>query len=334
MVEEKLPMKEIQSSDEIPTFSNEEEEVRFWDTHTLGDDLIALMGSLPEEILPIDPSRISRRVGRKHSLEKATNPTQLSTGQRVSLSVGDKLVDLLVISPDGLGPGQPKLGISLGTLSTLLGIPSSTIHATLERDSTLLSPSSSEFTLVKSIDKSGRKSTFIELSDFSSLVLQLVTTSRLKSPQMKAIGSFIHHFSALGFYADAYVSLKGSFSNKDRRSTAKLIGFKAAKWLEESSGYEPTAIHELYINLLSSEDENSLSSYWNNYIYKGLLGLNSGSSKYIDDSKVKEAIQFCEGLVVALFSGDLEEAHDRAIDVARSEFLCREVDITPSPVKS
>jgi len=37
---------------------------------------------------------------------------------------------------------------------------------------------------------------------------------------------------------------------------------------------------------------------------------------------------------VALFSGDLEEAHDRAIDVARSEFLCRQVDITPSPVKS
>ncbi len=58
-----VPQKrEIQSFGEIPSFLSEDEEVEFWDTHTLGDALLDLMEPLPEEILPVDRSRPSRRV--------------------------------------------------------------------------------------------------------------------------------------------------------------------------------------------------------------------------------------------------------------------------------
>lgn len=45
----------INSEDEIPVFASEEEEAKFWDTHELGDEMLAKMQSIPEGILP--PSR-------------------------------------------------------------------------------------------------------------------------------------------------------------------------------------------------------------------------------------------------------------------------------------
>ena len=36
-------MKEIRSFDEVPAFANEEEETRFWATHSLGDEILEKM---------------------------------------------------------------------------------------------------------------------------------------------------------------------------------------------------------------------------------------------------------------------------------------------------
>ena len=45
-------MKTIHSFDEIPKFNTEDEEAEFWATHDLGEELLDLMGSVPEGILP------------------------------------------------------------------------------------------------------------------------------------------------------------------------------------------------------------------------------------------------------------------------------------------
>jgi uncharacterized protein (DUF4415 family) len=45
-------MKEIHSREEIPQFENEAEEAEFWATHSLGEEFLAKMEPLPEDILP------------------------------------------------------------------------------------------------------------------------------------------------------------------------------------------------------------------------------------------------------------------------------------------
>ncbi len=45
-------MKEIQSSEEIPRFSNEAEEAEFWATHSLSETFLSEMKPLPEDVLP------------------------------------------------------------------------------------------------------------------------------------------------------------------------------------------------------------------------------------------------------------------------------------------
>jgi len=45
-------MKEIQSREEIPQFANEAEEAEFWATHSLGEQFLAEMDALPEDVLP------------------------------------------------------------------------------------------------------------------------------------------------------------------------------------------------------------------------------------------------------------------------------------------
>lgn len=44
--------------DEIPAFADEEEEARFWKTHTLADAFWQRAHPIPENELPIDRSRL------------------------------------------------------------------------------------------------------------------------------------------------------------------------------------------------------------------------------------------------------------------------------------
>jgi len=45
-------MKEIQNPEEIPQFANEAEEAEFWATHSLGEQFLANMEPVPEDVLP------------------------------------------------------------------------------------------------------------------------------------------------------------------------------------------------------------------------------------------------------------------------------------------
>ena len=45
-------MTTIHSLDELPPFSTESEEAAFWATHELGDEVLAQMEAVPEDVLP------------------------------------------------------------------------------------------------------------------------------------------------------------------------------------------------------------------------------------------------------------------------------------------
>ena len=45
-------MTTIHSLDEVPTFASEGEEVAFWATHELGDEVLSRMDAVSEEVLP------------------------------------------------------------------------------------------------------------------------------------------------------------------------------------------------------------------------------------------------------------------------------------------
>ena len=51
----------VQRASEIPSFSSEEEEARYWSEHELGDDLLESMEPLEEDVLP-PPRKVARPV--------------------------------------------------------------------------------------------------------------------------------------------------------------------------------------------------------------------------------------------------------------------------------
>ena len=56
-------MKEIQSPEEIPDFASEAEEAEFWATHSLGEEFLERMESVPEgELPPARPRSLKQRL--------------------------------------------------------------------------------------------------------------------------------------------------------------------------------------------------------------------------------------------------------------------------------
>ena len=56
---------EIHSWDEVPEFASETEEAEFWSTHCLGDEILAEMTPIPEDVLPpVEECRINHKVNK------------------------------------------------------------------------------------------------------------------------------------------------------------------------------------------------------------------------------------------------------------------------------
>jgi len=53
MVRESRQRREtLHSLDNIPAFASEAEEAAFWDSHDLGEEVVARMGPLPDDVMP------------------------------------------------------------------------------------------------------------------------------------------------------------------------------------------------------------------------------------------------------------------------------------------
>jgi hypothetical protein len=254
----------------------------------------------------------------------------LKRGSLTKLTYEGREFEAIVIDPDGLGKGQPSVGFGFRMAERNIGIPNSTL-STWVLDKTgekcLELPSGKSFRVLEVLTDDGNEYSVIEVSDWFSLAVDLlVNPGKTGKPLRVKLGSFIAWFAIKGFYAEAYVALKGVYDAKDSRATTK--------WLESRQLGIPA--RKIYTDLLQAQGCGNFDyATWTNRIYQGLFGMSASEMKrvwelvaggktiarnYVPEAEGLDAVRYCEDMVVRMFVDDLEEAHDDAIRLAMRKF--------------
>lgn len=270
--------------------------------------------------------------------------TGIKAGTLTKLTFETREFDAIVIDPNGLGKGQPSVGFGYRMVDRYAGIPESTIRSWVREDEgvlTLTLPSGKTFEVRKLLGSDGNDYRVLEASEWFELAVDLLVepgqTGKKKGTQearvqaskalREKLGEFIRWFAVKGFYAEAYVALKGVYTERDSRATTQ--------WLEMRQLGK--VARKVYTDLLQSQGcESSDYAQWTDYVYKGLFGepawrmkqiweVMDGDPKiarnYIPKTEGLDAVRHCEDMVVRMFVDSLEEAHDSAINLTRRKFL-------------
>jgi hypothetical protein len=254
----------------------------------------------------------------------------LKRGSLTKLTYEGREFEAIVIDPNGLGKGQPSVGFGFRMAERNLGIPQPTLSGwVIEKtgEKLLELPSDKTFRVIDIPADDGNVYSVIEASDWFSLAVDLLVNPGKTGKGLRAkLGDFIAWFAIKGFYAEAYVALKGVYDAKDSRATTK--------WLESRQLGIP--VRKFYTDLLQSQGCGSFDyANWTNRIYQGLFGMPAKEMKevwdlmagnkaiarnYVPEAEGLDAVRYCEDMVVRMFIEDLEEAHDMAINIAKRKF--------------
>mgnify|MGYP007006686855 CR=1 FL=1 len=212
------------------------------------------------------------------------------------------------------------------------GVPESTVRRWV-RDSgdskSLQLPSGKGFGVRDIVASDGNTYNVIEASDWFAIAIDLLVNPGRTGKGLRAkLGDFIAWFAVKGFYAEAYVALKGVYTAKDSRATTQ--------WLEARQLGVP--VRKLYTDLLGSLGCQGFDyANWTNHIYQGLFGKTASEMKevwnlmdgnpriarnYIPRSEGLDAVRYCEDMTVRMYVDDLQEAHDAAISLTKRKYLC------------
>lgn len=255
----------------------------------------------------------------------------LKPGSRITLSYEGREFDVIVIDPNGLGKGQPSVGLGFRMAEKYVGIPESTIRSWVREKTDLIDlelPSGKVFRVREILATDGNTYNVIEASDLFALAVDLLINPGKTGKGLRArLGDFIQWFAVKGFYAEAYVALKGVYTAKDSRATTE--------WLEARQLGIP--VRKAYTDLLQSEGCQSFDyANWTNYIYQGLFEMPAEEMKdtwehmdgskqvarnYIPEAIGLDAVRYCEDMTVRMFVDDLQEAHDAAIQLTKRKYL-------------
>lgn len=255
----------------------------------------------------------------------------LKTGDRVQLIFEGREFDAIVIDPDGLGPGQPSVGFGFRMGERYMGLPESTARGWVRElggEKSLELPSGKGFRVRDIYASDGNTYSVVEASDWFALAVDLLVNPGRTGKGLRAkLGDFIQWFAVKGFYAEAYVALRGVYTAKDSRATTA--------WLESRQLGKVT--RKFYTDLLQSQGcQNTDYAFWTDYVYQGLFGLRASEMRniwdlmegdpkiarnYIPKAEGLDAVRYCEDMVVRVFVEDLTEAHDTAIDLTKRKFL-------------
>jgi len=261
------------------------------------------------------------------------------TGDRVKLTYADKEFEVIIIDPNGLGQEQPSVGLGFRMTEKYIGIPNDTLSKWTYEDTSIKGagqkenkllelPSGKCFRVLRITGNDSNTYTVIEVSDWFSLAIDLlINLGKLGKPAKEKIGSFVSWFAVKGFYAEAYTAIKGTYTKKDSRATTR--------WLQLRQDGKYT--RKEYTDLLQEQGcIGNNYAYWTDLIYVGLFDLTAkemkevwecvdGSRKiarnYISKENGLLAVKSCEELVVKLFAGNLNEAHQVAINFTRRKYL-------------
>lgn len=153
--------------------------------------------------------------------------SEIKTGQRVTLPYEGRKFDVIVIDTNGLGQGQPTIGFGYQMMEKYAGVPASTLSTwAFENDDVtyLKLPSGKTFRVFDITGSDNNNYKVIEASDwFAFAVDLLVNPGRTGKGIRTKLGDFIGWFAVKGFYAEAYVALKGVYTQKDSRATTQWL---------------------------------------------------------------------------------------------------------------
>ena len=251
-------------------------------------------------------------------------------GQIVPLRFRRRQFSVVVIDPDGLGPGQPTVGMGLRAMQRHTNVPVKTISSRVLRiqgGSVLELPSGLTFEVFRIDAEDGNTYQVIEASDWVELAKDwAMNPGKLRKPARDGLIEFLAWFAAEGIYAQAYTFLKRTYTDADNES---LYRWRVSR--ESGKPYRKDWSWEV-----KGKDPQGRYGYWTNYVYRGLFGMDatemkqvwespvSGSAKvarnYIPESVGLEAVAYCEKLVAALDMASIHEAHDEAIRLTKAKY--------------
>lgn len=257
--------------------------------------------------------------------------TGVKAGSLTKVPFEGKEFEVIVIDPNGLGEGQPSVGFGFRMMERNAGVPQSTLSdwvTDIDGVDMLKLPSGKLLRVTDIRGSDGNPYRVIEASDWFALAVDLlVNPGRTGKALRVKLGDFLSWFAVKGFYAEAYVALKGVYTAKDSRATTA--------WLESRQLGVP--VRKGYTDLLQSQGCQSYDyGNWTNYIYQGLFGMPAKEMKevwelmdgnpriarnYIPKAEGLDAVRYCEDMVVRMFVDDLEEAHEAAVKLTKRKYL-------------
>lgn len=142
--------------------------------------------------------------------------SQLRSGSLVKISYEGREFEVIVIDPNGLGPGQPSVGFGYRMAERNAGVPESTIRSWVREKpdgDALELPSGKAFEVREISATDGNTYKVIEASDWLAIAIDLlVNPGRTGKGLRTKLGDFLTWFAVKGFYAEAYVALRGVYT--------------------------------------------------------------------------------------------------------------------------
>ena len=265
--------------------------------------------------------------------------TNFFTGQLVTLQYEQRQFEAIVIDPNGLGRSQPSIGFGFRMMAKHGGLNHDTISKWVTKESvfeggknneiqTLKLPSGKALRVMKIIGQDNNRYYVLEVSQWVRVAADIINNpGKVRKPVRTKLLDFLTWFAIKGFYADAYVALKGTYTRADSRTVSH--------WMNSRESGIP--IRNNYTRFLASQGCTDGYEYanWTNTIYKGLFGMNKkqmtevwelveGSPdigrNYVPKAEGLKAIAHCEDMVIRLFHESLDQAHDDAIYYTAKKF--------------
>lgn len=250
-------------------------------------------------------------------------------GDIVKVPYGERIIEAVVVDPNGLEKGQPSIGMGFRKAHKHVGIPQSTLSRwvmQIEGVDHLKLPSGKLFEVMQINASDGNTYAVIEICDWMALAADLVKKpGKTRRQTVNQVVDFIEWFAVSGFYAEAYVMLQRVYGPQARKALFN--------WRQERGLGIP--VRKEYASYIGSKGKIHQIGKWTNYIYAGLFGHIAKSMIEIWDTQAGskniarnhipkdvglKAVAYCEKLVVILDYEDLKETHKAAIKITCKKF--------------
>lgn len=271
----------------------------------------------------------------------------LKIGQKIEIRYNGHLLEGLIINPHAFGINRPSIGLGYRMQERCAGINHATLsnwakgtkrqelnflteekvieHLKLPRSGKKYAVLSLPFGDKKIVNQDFNQDYYkvIEVSEFIDLCFNVAFFEDVSSRTKLKIKDFLQWFTVEGFYAQAYTFIKGSYDKADSEELQKWLVSR----LLNKGDRKPYAkfIIELHQNI----------AFWTNYTYLYLFGKIASEMRsewnviegdwdiarnHIPEAIALEAVGFVERTVVEIYTGNLKEAHQLAIQIAIKKY--------------